>query len=70
MGTRCNHLLMFYAKGGFRYRCVLCMGRFRIHTGVLMSPEKERDWWNSHGQRWPWDTEPSSQAQGEQRDGR
>ena len=50
----CIHLLAFQPDPPYRYRCVKCFQKLKIVNGVVLSQQKEKDWFNSHN-GWGWE---------------
>lgn len=51
----CEHQLVFQpAKGGFKFRCLKCWSQLKNRSGVELTPDEAKIWFNEHGQVWPW----------------
>lgn len=52
--TECLHQLVWYFEPPYRYRCLKCWKRLKISSGILLTDEQQKQWFNEHGY-WPWD---------------
>ncbi len=54
----CFHHLVWFFEQPYRYRCLKCWAKLKIASGYLLSDEKQKEWLNVHGEKWPWEQEP------------